>query len=367
MRVKSFLSKTLIPALAMSAAVLAAVSHVSCKSSIEGVQMLEGDYTVPKATQFCVSSKDLIVLGFNKEVFSKSACYYKKDGTQSIPLESSVIDGGKTLEFKSASPMQTGEEYIFSGTIQDKTGNTLTLSVPFTGFNDRVPLMAITEVHNAYSSTAKEHHAEYVEFVALQDGNLSGLEFIITGDLSSKDSSKGVYRFPPLEVSGGEYITLHLRKPSFYTGMTDDTGENLSLSSAPDSNPKALDLWAENTSAAIKDSDVLFIRNTSSSKILDSVLFVNTAKSAWNDSTQKWIFEVFSSGTWQKAENASLQEIQDSAFTFEQKSASVKKSLCRTNIDYLLKEAKSSGEPVLKNGADCWKIAEPSPGYQGNL
>ena len=83
-------------------------------------------------------------------------------------------------------------------------------TVAFTGFNPKVPSLLITEVQIKYTKaklkSGDEYRSEFVEILALEDGNLAGLRLI-----SASDGEKKAYNFPGIEVHKDEVILLHLR------------------------------------------------------------------------------------------------------------------------------------------------------------
>ena len=368
---KTVFFKTVLPAVLLFLAVMSSTMPVACKSSVEGLSMLEGDFTCPKAEDFFVTGEETFMVRFNKSVSSKEAYFFRKGEDVKTPLEVEASDERKTLEFKSPYPMQTGAEYTFTSVLQDDSGNTLTITVPFAGYNARVPRLILSEVHVANSKTAKNNfRAEYVELLALTDGNLSGLELVCTGNLSPKTKDSSIYRFPPVEVKAGEYVTVHLCINEDYTGMIDDKEDNLLLSKSPDSSNVALDLWMKNESGVTKVSDAVVLQNTADSKILDALLFVSQTssgkKTEWKTSTKEWLCAIEESGVWQdKDGNACASE--ESAFLGSWTKAATTKSICRKGVKSLLDAVKQDKDAVLKNDRSCWTVASPTPGYANGI
>ncbi|MBR4386404.1 MAG: hypothetical protein IKP51_07785 [Treponema sp.] len=368
---KTFLLKTLLPAAFLTLAVLASFMPLGCKSSVEGLSMLEGDFSCPRAEDFFVTGEDSFLVRFNKSVSCKEAFFWRTETGEETNLVASVQDEGKSLVFTSPVPMQTGAEYTFSGIVQDGAGNTLTITVPFSGYNGRVPRIAISEVHIANSKTAKNNwKAEYAELLVLTDGNLSGLELVCTGSCSSKKEDAGIYKFPPVEVKAGEYITVHLCKNESYTGMNDDEEDNLSLSKSPDSSSLALDLWANNESSVTKTSDALLVQNSADSCILDAVLFVQESSSGkrteWKTGTKEWLGAIEASGVWQQSDGSSSAS-EESAFCGSWSKSATTKSICRKNTKSLLDAVRQDKDALLKNNKGCWAVASPTPGYANGI
>ena len=368
---KSLFLRTVLPAAFLTLAVLASFMPLGCKSSVEGLSMLEGDFSCPRAEDFFVTGEDSFLVRFNKSVSCKEAFFWRTETGEETNLVASVQDEGKSLVFTSPVPMQTGAEYTFSGIVQDGAGNTLTITVPFSGYNGRVPRIAISEVHIANSKTAKNNwKAEYAELLVLTDGNLSGLELVCTGSYSSKKEDAGIYKFPPVEVKSGEYITVHLCKNESYTGMNDDEEDNLSLSKSPDSSSLALDLWANNESSVTKTSDALLVQNSADSSILDAVLFVAESSSGkrteWKTGTKEWLGAIEASGVWQQSDGSS-SATEESAFCGSWTKSATTKSICRKNTKSLLDAVRQDKDALLKNNKGCWAVASPTPGYANGI
>jgi len=333
--------------------------------------LLDGDFSCPMAEDFFVTGQDSFLVRFNKSVSSKEAFFWSKESQEQMPLVASPQDEGKTLVFKSSIPMQTGEEYTFSGIVQDRSGNTLTLTVPFSGYNGRIPRIAISEVHVANSKTAKNNwRAEYVELLVLTEGNLSGLELVCTGCNATKKEDSGIYKFPPLEVKAGEYVTVHLCKNESYSGMNDDEEDNLSISKSPDSSPSALDLWMDNDSSVTKTSDAIVLQNSADARILDALLFIQESssgkRSEWKTGTKEWLGAIEESGVWQGSDGIKTAR-DESAFCGNWSKSATTKSICRKNTNDLLKAVRQDKEAVLKNNKSSWEVTSPTPGYANGI
>ena len=368
---KTLFLKTVLPAAFLTLAVLASLMPLGCKSSVEGLSMLEGDFSCPRAEDFFVTGEDSFLVRFNKSVSCKEAFFWRTETGEETNLVASVQDEGKSLVFTSPVPMQTGAEYTFSGIVQDGAGNTLTITVPFSGYNGRVPRIAISEVHIANSKTAKNKwKAEYAELLVLTDGNLSGLELVCTGSYSSKKEDAGIYKFPPVEVKAGEYITVHLCRNESYSGMNDDEEDNLLLSKSPDSSSLALDLWANNESSVTKTSDALLVQNSADSCILDAVLFVQESSSGkrteWKTGTKEWLGAIEASGVWQQSDGSSSAS-EESAFCGSWSKSATTKSICRKNTKSLLDAVRQDKDALLKNNKGCWAVASPTTGYANGI
>ena len=98
--------------------------------------------------------------------------------------------------------LDIGTHAVFSASVADSNGNSLSFSVPVTAFNDRVPKLRINEIRTVYSKPK----VEYIELYALSDGNLSGVQVSC-----AMNTANPAYEFPAAEVRAGDYIVYHLR------------------------------------------------------------------------------------------------------------------------------------------------------------
>ena len=57
----------------LTATVIVSITPLGCKTSIEGLQMLEGDFSTPELQAICVTSEENISLSFTKEISVKKA------------------------------------------------------------------------------------------------------------------------------------------------------------------------------------------------------------------------------------------------------------------------------------------------------
>ena len=357
----NFLKKTLIPSLVISSLVLVVVSPLGCRATIEGIHLLEGDFTVPKITEVEVSNARSITITCSKNASIKNAslkCLSQEEEAQ--PLEKSQSDEKKRITLVFPKETEIGLDYVLKGSLEDENGNSLLFRIPFTGFNERIPRLIFSEVRNASDSKKMKH--EYVEFYALTDGNLAGLEFV-----SAYDGEEKKYSFPPIEVTSGQFITLHLRKPQneegkdAEEGMIDETGENLNLAFATDSCPTARDLWVENTSARIAPSDILILRNSANGKLLDVLLFAETKTSAWNKKYASYEELVEESGIWHNRQGNATCSIESALCSDSM--TTVTRSFSRQNISSLVVDSYSvSADDWLLVGSKGGKTNECSPG-----
>jgi len=158
-----------------------------------------------------------------------------------------------------------------------------------------INLLEINELRTEYSSSAKR--AEYIEFKALQTGNLNGLSLHIMYNAKNPF----IYYFPAADIELGEYITLHLR--TLESVCIDELEDALSLSGGVDSCPTARDLWVSGSTKLLHQTDIVYLQDEYG-RILDAVI-MNKTPSTWNKN-QAHFAEIaenlFNAGVWKSAD-----------------------------------------------------------------
>ena len=270
----------------------------ACSGSPSSVSVLTGDFDTPVLQTLKCESSRYISLVFSENVTGTSLEVGKAENVQienalmcslseKIDAEYS-INNSKELEIRFLVPTQTGCTYIVRGTVTDANNNSLSFASLFTGYNDNVPELILSEVQTKYSNPK----AEFVEVYAKTGGNLSGVCIF-----SAKDGAKGRYTFPAVEVSAGEYIVVHFR--NIETGLVNETGSELNLSAGAYSS-SSRDLWLENTSARIGDkTDVILLEKSTDGIVLDAVAFAESSLEDWPKEIYKEALErAVKNGVW---------------------------------------------------------------------
>lgn len=338
-------------------AVTFSVCPMSCRSSVESLELLSGDFSVPKITKFCATSSNSARIDFSREVELKNTELFLTDEISSMGnVECKYEENSVLLEFQNETAI--GIDYKVEGMAFDSSGNSLTFSVPFKGFNSNSAKVIITELRNAYgtktSNGEKVHRSEFVELYVLKGGNLSGLEIV-----SAANGDKTKFVLPAVEVKEGDYVTMHMRmiiaEGLDGEGMYNELGEDLKISTHEDSCDTARDLWSECTKKPFAASDIVVLRNSNTSEILDAVVFAKSDCTEWKKGISDFASIVSESGIWQGGaclENAVCCD-----------NISPTRSLSRQN----LKEAISSYKKgqAIRNGKECWIVAKTAtPGYK---
>lgn len=388
-KTKEFLCKTVLPTFLITGIVLFTISPVSCKLSEEGIQILTGDFTVPHLTQIDVPDGEHIVFGFSKPVKEVDAfvARWEEDSasavnTDSISAEENNLPSGKidsfadssalgdtsiipvskefsaqrnTVTFTLAQKTKVGHKYSLEGTVADDNGNTLTFSIPFSGYNSDIPKLIISEIRNAYSSStdkttgSKKYKCEFIELFSLTGGNLSGVEV-----LSAADGEERKYVFPSCEINAGEYIGLHLRSKE--EGCIDETDGNLTLSFATDSCDTARDFWAANDKACLGNSDAVVVRNGNTGEIIDAVLFAQSTAVEWDEGFAELLSAVEQSGIWVDEDGNASCAIQSAFVCDGITSSAATRTMSRQNVLQLYNAFCADNDTAVTDSADQWIV-----------
>ena|GEM_PF-553704 len=322
----------------------------SCKVTEEGIIFVGGDYVSPVLEEVNVIDERTVQINFSEMIKMKSFVVSEQIADISDSYEHSyteelspaikaatggygrvesvceVSEDGCILTVSAEDRYDVGKSYEICGTVEDKGGNTLTFCVPFCGYNSCVPKLVMTEILPTYKKYKEGvYRCEFVEILALTDGNLSGLELVSAADGDAKK-----YDFPSVNVRAGQVFVVHLRNAG--EGCISET-EDLNASTAAFSAKNALDIWAENTKPRLGDvSDIIVIRNSINGSILDAVMYAEQSATEWGKGMSALAQEVKQSGIYDSSE-VSDAEI-NTGF-----GSVAGKTLCRSDASELQKKA----------------------------
>jgi hypothetical protein len=190
------------------------------------------------------------------------------------PQEIDKIDGGSIVTVSLQNPPDGGERIMADILVEDQTGNTLNVLVPFRTRNENIPSFIITEVRTEYSKP----RVEFVELRMLTAGNLGALRMFTAGN----GADAPLFEFPPAEVKAGEYVVVHLR--SLDPAALDETGENLELtpySKDNEAQPEARDFWIPGAKKWLtKKAGAVYFADQDD-RIIDAVLYSEFTTDPW--------------------------------------------------------------------------------------
>ena len=367
-------------ALLLTGITVFSVAPVSCKITEQGVKVISGDYVPPVLNSFEVKDENTLILEFSEKVFVKgyvisvqvddlfdsmehsatidlSPAIERASGVYGlVPGNVSTDDSGCILTVTLENQMEVGQGYEFYSQVEDICGNTLTLAVPFTGFNSRIPQLVMTEIQtesvsqNKTEKNAGTYRNEFVEFLVLKSGNLAGLELC-----SGYDGDAKKYVFPPLEVTAGQVFLLHMRNRG--NGCISEEEEELDLAFSSYARNGIRDLWTSSESTAIGNkTDVIILRNKADNRLLDVTMFRASGVEAWTKTMIEYSQLVDESGIYESGdiENAFVSDGLTATKTLQRADAAELLQMLLDGIEI---------EYPVKSGPDTWVIAaEGSPG-----
>ena len=360
---------------------IAAVMPVSCKITEQGIKIVSGDYVPPVLNNFVVKDESTVSLTFSEKVeitgyvvaIATDDLFGSEEHSSTIDLSpalervsgvygtvpcSVVYDDEETeILFVLEQQMEIGQLYQLYAQVRDSVGNTLTLAVPFTGFNSRVPELMITEIQtesvsqNKAEKTSGTYRNEFVELLVLKSGNLAGLELC-----SGYDGEAKKYVFPAIEVTAGEVFVVHMRNRG--NGCISEEGDDLTLATASYTSPEIRDLWTDiETTTLGNKTDIIIVRNRSDNRLLDAVMFRASSVEAWTKTMLDYS---------QLLDEAQIYDSGNIENAFISDSLTTTKTLHRTDAatwqTSLLEDPSLPLDFPIPSSPDLWIISDPSPG-----
>ncbi|MDR1786635.1 MAG: hypothetical protein LBR23_09290 [Spirochaetaceae bacterium] len=330
-------------ALAAFTGAYVAALMVSCAVTAEGVELITGDFTAPELLTFTTLGAQKIDVGFSEDVRLTGAHITTADGEvfADVDRQGNLFSGEHQVSLSKNTV--AGERYRFSGVAEDTKGNSLSFSVGFSGFNDEVPDLVLSEVRHDYSKP----RAEFIELYAVTGGNLAGVTL-----LSAYDGVDRIYEFPPCQVEAGEYIVLHYRKiPEEADRCIDETGDDKSLSTATDSSPSR-DFWVNNNLACLgTSSDVILLRKRAGGELLDALPYAKSAQTDWkNENVRKAAQEAYGDGKGPWPDGSGI----GAAFCID--GASYSCTFSRQNIPAIVEDAADGVYEGEHRGRSFWMV-----------
>ena len=355
--------------LLLSALTILCVVPFSCRVSEEGIMMVGGDYVSPVLEEVTVLDEKNVSVNFSERIKMKSfvVSLQIKDISDSsehsqtaelspalkaaagaygkVEADYSLSEDGCMVTFSAADKYEVGKDYEIFGVVEDKGGNTLTFCVPFRGYNPCIPKLIMTELLVKHDKNTYKN--EFVEILALSDGNLAGLELV-----SGADGEKKKFVMPPVEVVTGEVFLVHLR--SLGEGCLTET-DNLNEATATYSGVDIRDLWAENEGSALSDSnDVIILRQGPEGELMDAFMYNDKKSEDWKK--PKTFAEL--------ALAAGIYDSVDVDQVFPSKGVTPAKSFQRTNAAELRSAALNGSleEYPVKYDEENWVLLKATPG-----
>jgi hypothetical protein len=209
-------------------------------------------------------------------------------------IQVNEVENGSTIRVSYSKGPGPGEKLTADILAEDNNGNTINVLVPLRARNSRIPSLVINEIRTEYSKPK----CEFIELKTLQSGNLGAMRLFIAGNYKTPM----VYEFPSVEVTVGEYITLHLRTTE--ESNCDELGKNLEESGGVDSSPTARDLWIPSSIKLIHKTDAIYLLDQDDG-VVDAVMISESADPWWNKDYFAEAAEfLFNAGAWKSTAGA---------------------------------------------------------------
>lgn len=283
---------------------------VSCKVNEEGIKVVPVEESSPEINEYSVNSSENISVYFSKKVSVVESKIFDEEEDFSHEVVSQGLEESENLwkiDFVLNEPLKAGKNYELYGIVEDEKGNSLTFSLPVSGYNERIPSLRISEVRPIYAKASKTvtvdgekiktdvYKAEFIEFEVLSDGNLCLVEIV-----SAYDGEEKNLVLPDVEVKQGEVVVVHLRTCEGEAGGVSELEDDITLSTGYYSSDFARDIWFSNTASHLGDKqDVVFLRDSQTGKILDAVLYSLETEESWkNDFMKSILDEIKNQGKW---------------------------------------------------------------------
>ena len=365
-----FMAKSFIPAIGLAIAVLFMITPLSCNMDSGEIVIEETDEESPEIVNHYLLNENQVKVEFSEPVeiddYSVEELMYGL-----FDIEGLEGNGTKEIVVTFKNQMIVDRNYIFKGVAVDKHGNSLKFALRFKAYNGRVPKIVINEIRNSYqrtlSGTDYKYKFEFVEFYAVTDGNLSGLEF-----QNASDDKFPKYEFPAVEVKAGDYIVLHLRMLEPLETCRDEIFGDLTLSTATDSCDTAIDLWViDGITSRIGNSDILVIRNAMDGSVADAFVMAVSDLQDWKESFKTLADEVQLSGVWVGSDGLPSCSV-GSAFNSDYiTSSSVTRTISRQNTLEIPKEGKQVSKAsdfivTASVGSGASKVPGDTPGFENS-
>lgn len=198
--------------------------------------------------------------------------------------QSDTADSYTAFALTPASPIGIGKTFVLRGSVSDTAHGILDFALPFEGINTRPAVLRITEIRPLYGSKPK---SEFIEFVVMESGNLSGITITNVGDKKNPH-----YCFPAAEVTKGEVVVYHWR--SVEKGIRDELTRKI-VSGGTQACPAARDFWGPYTSIPKRNPNVILVKTRTGGSIQDALLYCTEKEFAKRGAPSVWEEEALTS------------------------------------------------------------------------
>lgn len=239
---------------------------LSCSIEQEFVKVWGDSINPPRFLSFELISEYEFLTTFSSSVNVLKASViisgeFEEEGEHNISVEWEYCEGNTTkIIYTLPKRLKIAQKARLSALVSDENGNSLSMLIPFVGYNFNPAKLQINELRVSYSKPK----VEFIEFLVLESGNLGGLE---VGNYAN--IIKPFWEFPSCEVEVGEFIVLHFR--SIEDGLVNEIinrDESLGTEALPD----ARDFWDDQVRAPLKGTNVITLRDRKGGSLQDALL-----------------------------------------------------------------------------------------------
>lgn len=295
---------------ALGAMTVSLVLLASCKTETVLQNVVSFDTTMPVFAGAKALTATQVAFDFSVPVSATAVNF-------DPPAAIDHIEQGQRVLVTLKEPLPEGSRVMADLLVSDGKGNTLSVLTPFRARNDRMPSLVINEIRTEYSKPK----VEYIEVYTKSAGNLGALSVVVALD----GIEKPLYEFPPIEVSQGEYILLHLR--TLEEACVDELAGDLALSGGTEAAPLARDLWISGSEERLRKTDGIALVNQDG-MVLDAVLFSEYSSGDWlKEELVQFSSLLANTGAWtRRDQQAGAPQPQDAAMSG---TATTTRTICR--------------------------------------
>ena len=186
-------------------------------------------------------------------IFDESISSCSAHTEESVNLPATLDEREVRVTLQEALP--PGEQILLTLRVEDRSGNTTTLSKQISGINTRLPEVQLNE----FTTQGTKTQPDRIELAVLSDGNLAGIH-IYDGMYLNHTS---LFVFPSCEVKAGDYVVLqysvednlHDHPHFFYAGEEGLGGSNGVISVYRNSTPAIIDALPYSDRSNDSDTD----------------------------------------------------------------------------------------------------------------
>ncbi len=222
---------------------------------------LDADLRPPQLQHFVVADARSLRIAFDEPVqLVEDSVHTSRD----LPVDAAAAEGQEVLITMSRE-MTAGSEYRCEVAVRDENGNSMTVMVPFFGYNGEIPDMRINE----FITRGSGNHPDLVEIAVLAGGSMGGVCLYegTPGDWEHR------LVFPAMRVEAGDFLLVHF-KPEGTAEEVDET-QAPTDSGGLDAHPDAYDFWIAEGSGISGNNGVISLYASPAGTLIDGVLYSN--------------------------------------------------------------------------------------------